>query len=558
MSRNMFVRFAVWLIDWQKDHAKQHALAGDLLEELEAGRSMWWFCSEVLAAILTRVRTLTYRCMLLLAFSAGWSVLYPLWRTACVGGLAYSLDRFKLQEWPWSSLLPLIYGIVPALLFVWLGFVVYTTIYGSMKFTSAHEFACALSFSSCTLLVISLVVLRQLRHPQLVIEDLTRSDFFLLDHLYLISIPLTLSLMAALLISATDAGHNGHRRRVRWTGWRLLVSRIVQAFGFALSLCSVSSAQSPSAQTSVPPVLPTPAVQFVKVAEGVNLEVLDWGGTGRPMVFLAGLGNTAHTFDKFVPKITGKYHVYGITRRGFGASSKPAPTLENYSADRLGDDVLAVLDALKLDHPVLVGHSLAGEELSSIASRHPERVAGLIYLEAGYGYAFYDHVHGDAIFDFFQLQRLLSEYSSNSVTDPDHFTENLSSAVSLLDKDMKESQAQDPDAPLFHAPRGPANPIVTAINMGAKEYSKIPVPVLTIYACPHNFDFDPELKNNPKLKSALTADNQFYCSRQADAFAAGVPTARIVRIANADHYVFRSNEEQVLREMNAFLATLSY
>jgi non-heme chloroperoxidase len=558
MSRNMFVRFAVWLIDRKKGHAKDHALAGDLLEELEAGRSTWWFCSQVAAAILIKVRGRTYRCMLLLAFSAGWSMLYPLWRTACVGGLAYSLDRFKPQAWPWSSLLPLIHGIGPALLFVWLGFVAYSSIYGSIKFISAHEFACALSSGSGTLLLISLVVLRQLRHPQLVIEDLTRSDFFLLDHLYLISIPLALSLMAALLTSASDAGHIGGPRRVRRTGWRPLVSRIAQAFGFALSLCSVSSAQSPSAQTIVPPMPPKPTVQFVQVADGVNLEVLDWGGTGRPLVFLAGLGNTAHTFDKFVPKITGKYHVYGITRRGFGASSKPAPTLENYSADRLGDDVLAVLDALKLDRPVLVGHSLAGEELSSIASRHPEKIAGLIYLEAGYGYAFYDRVHGDAIFDFFQLQRLLSEYSSNSVTDPDHFTENLTSAVALLDADLKESRAQDPDTPLFHAPRGPANPIVAAINMGAKEYSKIPVPVLTIYACPHNFDFDPELKNNPKLKSALTADNQFYCSRQADAFATGVPTARIVRIPNADHYVFRSNEQQVLGEMNAFLATLSY
>ena len=57
-----------------------------------------------------------------------------------------------------------------------------------------------------------------------------------------------------------------------------------------------------------------------------------------------------------------------------------------YSADRLGDDVLAVLDALKLNRPVPAGHSLGGEELSSVGSRHPERVAGLIYLDAGYAY----------------------------------------------------------------------------------------------------------------------------------------------------------------------------
>jgi pimeloyl-ACP methyl ester carboxylesterase len=40
--------------------------------------------------------------------------------------------------------------------------------------------------------------------------------------------------------------------------------------------------------------------------------------------------------------------------------------------------VVAVLDALKLSHPVLAGHSIAGEEMSSIAARHPDKVAGLI------------------------------------------------------------------------------------------------------------------------------------------------------------------------------------
>lgn len=123
-------------------------------------------------------------------------------------------------------------------------------------------------------------------------------------------------------------------------------------------------------------------VRFVTVEQGVKLEVLDWGGTGPPVVFLAGGGDTAHVFDGFAPQFTTHHHVYGITRRGPGNSSHPPPTVENYTADRLGEDVLAVIDALKLGKPVLVGHSIAGEELSSVCSRNPERVAGLIYLDA--------------------------------------------------------------------------------------------------------------------------------------------------------------------------------
>jgi non-heme chloroperoxidase len=123
-------------------------------------------------------------------------------------------------------------------------------------------------------------------------------------------------------------------------------------------------------------------VNFITVADNVKLEVLDWGGSGRPVVLLAGLGSTAHIFDNFAPKLASSYHVYGITRRGYGASSAPVTSNSNYSADRLADDVLVVCEALKLGRPVLVGHSIAGEELSSIGTRHPEKVAGLVYLDA--------------------------------------------------------------------------------------------------------------------------------------------------------------------------------
>jgi non-heme chloroperoxidase len=91
-------------------------------------------------------------------------------------------------------------------------------------------------------------------------------------------------------------------------------------------------------------------VQFVTVEEGVRLEVLDWGGSGRPLVLLTGFGNSAHVFDDFAPKLKDICHVYGITRRGYGASSRH---VTGYTEQRLADDVLHVLDSLKLVAPVL-------------------------------------------------------------------------------------------------------------------------------------------------------------------------------------------------------------
>jgi hypothetical protein len=125
------------------------------------------------------------------------------------------------------------------------------------------------------------------------------------------------------------------------------------------------------------------STQFIEVDKGVKLEVVDWGGKGKDLVLLAGLRADAHTFSNIAPKLARNYHVYGITRRGFGYSSSP---LTGYSPDRLGDDVAAVINALKLDKPVLAGHSLAGEELTNIGCRYPEKISGLVYLDALYSY----------------------------------------------------------------------------------------------------------------------------------------------------------------------------
>ena len=82
---------------------------------------------------------------------------------------------------------------------------------------------------------------------------------------------------------------------------------------------------------------PSPhSVSFVGIEQGVALEVLDWGGQGVPMILLAGLGNTAHVFDQFALHFTDRFHVIGITRRGFGASAHPE---SGYDMGTLANDI---------------------------------------------------------------------------------------------------------------------------------------------------------------------------------------------------------------------------
>ena len=311
----------------------------------------------------------------------------------------------------------------------------------------------------------------------------------------------------------------------------------------SLSLCAGSILAQSGADTS------THTIQFVTVDKDVKLEVLDWGGSGSPLIFLAGNGDTAHSFDSFAPKFTSQNHVYGITRRGFGASSKPTPANGNYSADHLGDDVLAVMQALRIEHPVLVGHSVAGEELSSIGSRFPNKVSGLIYLDAAASWAFYDPAHPQVEIEMNGIRKRIEEIEAGGVDEQEKLRE-LEIAIARFETVLHQSNEDVKTMP----PLPPRSPIQAALNFGAEKYTSIPVPVLAIFACPH--DWSHFFPNDPERRAARLAADTANCSAGAETFARGVPTARVVRIPNADHYVHRSNEAQVIDEMEKFLNTL--
>lgn len=293
--------------------------------------------------------------------------------------------------------------------------------------------------------------------------------------------------------------------------------------------------------------------RFVTVDKGVRLEVLDWGGSGPPLIFLSGAGCTAHEFDQLAPQFINRHHVYAITRRGFGASSIPAPTAENYDSDRLADDVLSVMDTLHIEKPVLAGHSVAGEELSSIGTRHPEKVAGLVYLEAYYARSFYapDADTGDV--DIAMMRRALNHYPpmDGSASHARQMLDEMLTLLPRLEKSLKQQrndlEGQKDWPPI---PPSPQQLATGAIFAAERKYTGVTVPVLAISAVP------PACK--PNCDSAPAKAAAAVMSAQADAFEAGNAHARMVRIPYASHFIFRSNEVDVLREMNTFMDGLPH
>ena len=309
------------------------------------------------------------------------------------------------------------------------------------------------------------------------------------------------------------------------------------------------------AQAATPPDTSPHKLQFVTVDKGIKLEVLDWGGSGQPIIFLPGLGATAHDFDKFALRFTARHHVYGITRRGFGASDKPKPTVSHYAADRLGDDVLAVMRTLKIVRPVLAGHSIAGSELSSAASRHPETLSGVVYLDAAYVYAFYNPdvmplYLNFTVNDIRRRVNKLSKSGSPSALVKAEVDQLFETTLPQLETDLRLTRR------FLGSSDTPSNRLLdpeSAILAGVQKFGSVKLPVLAIYALPKMIP--------PGASAAERADKLAHDAidgRTADLFAIGNPKAKVVRIANSEHDVFNSNPVAVEREMNAFMDSLSH
>jgi predicted component of type VI protein secretion system len=80
------------------------------------------------------------------------------------------------------------------------------------------------------------------------------------------------------------------------------------------------------------------------------------------------------------------------------------------------------------------------------------------------------------------------------------------------------------------------------------------VPVLAIYALPRRLGA--EIGNDPAARDAAQARVLALVGAQIKAFQNGVPSTRVVTLPNADHFIYRSNEADVLREINLFVSTL--
>jgi len=289
---------------------------------------------------------------------------------------------------------------------------------------------------------------------------------------------------------------------------------------------------------------------------GIRLHYLDWGGEGESLLFLTGMGSSAHIFDIIAPRFTDKFRVLALTRRGQGESDRPE---SGYDVDTLVDDILKFMHTLKIERTILAGHSLAGVELTCFTERHPEKVLKLVYL--------------DAVYDAKGRMETFKRRPLNEIRPPEEKTE-----FSSVEEYIAYCKYIRPDlAQIWNETFGETAGFDLVRNLDGEyverdtssieeqvlagvvkyepDHADIKVPVLSFVAI---FDpVRPVYYTEEQKRIMLDFHRETWIPFQQEEIAKfknDIPQAKVIEIHNSHHYCFISQEDHVYQSMKTFLS----
>ncbi|MEO7086957.1 MAG: alpha/beta hydrolase [Gemmatimonadaceae bacterium] len=287
---------------------------------------------------------------------------------------------------------------------------------------------------------------------------------------------------------------------------------------------------------------------FIHVAKRVRLHYLDFGGTGAPIVMLAGLGNTAHAWDDFAPRFVDRFHVVALTRRGFGESSQSD---EGYDTKLLVEDIRIALDRLHLTRVIFVGHSIAGEEMTRFAATYPDRVLKLVYLDAAY-----DRPAAE------QLMEEVFPVPPDVPSPPEPTEADTATAAAYVSFVHRTRGVNIPESDIrtrfkYDGWDEGITDAAQSMRVERPAYTKVKAPALAIYAVTDSISqLEPWQRTDTAhfagLLDMIRGTEIVYKQIRAE-FRQEVAHSSVLEIHGAHHWIFVSNRDQCVAAIRRFL-----
>ena len=253
----------------------------------------------------------------------------------------------------------------------------------------------------------------------------------------------------------------------------------------------------------------------------------------------------------FAPHFTDDHHVLAITRRGYGASSQPR---SGYDLAGRVADLRAVLDSLRLPRVALVGHSIAGDELTAFAGAYPDRVTHLVYLDAAY-----DHSGLPALLGQSPAPPPMLATDSASARAVQAYLQR-SFGMHIPEAQLRAIGRYDAAGRLVGNVTPEAIDSLVLVGCGHPDYAAVRAPALVINAVidsvqqvfPSWATLDATHRGVALRFTAALAD---VGGRRAGPGPARTAPAQVLELHGANHYVFDSHSAEVIRSMRTFFAS---
>jgi len=112
--------------------------------------------------------------------------------------------------------------------------------------------------------------------------------------------------------------------------------------------------------------------------KGIEMFYFDTKTVGPTILCLHGRWGRAETWVDFIQHYGKQYRIIAPDQRGHGLSGKP---ISKYTAEEMVEDIIELLDYLRIDSVVLVGHSMGGRIGGYLTALYPNYVKALAILD---------------------------------------------------------------------------------------------------------------------------------------------------------------------------------
>ncbi|WP_164851351.1 alpha/beta fold hydrolase [Larkinella soli] len=123
-----------------------------------------------------------------------------------------------------------------------------------------------------------------------------------------------------------------------------------------------------------------PVEKSTKLPNGITLHYVEQGDTGGiPVIFLHGITDSWHSYERVLPLLPKTIHAYALSERGHGNSTKP---LTGFRPEDFAEDLALFMKHHRIGEAVIVGHSMSSTITQCFAVRHPELVRSVVLVGA--------------------------------------------------------------------------------------------------------------------------------------------------------------------------------